>query len=110
MTAGGECAVFYCDESGYTGTDWANPDQPVFVHGGWLVFDDRLDELREALATLKRKARIQSPDVKYQHLARRPNPAIAFREFFVEALRASAVPCFQLVDKQYFIGSSHSRV
>lgn len=39
-------APFYCDESGYTGTDWSNPDQRVSVHGGWLI----LNSERHAIA------------------------------------------------------------
>lgn len=98
-------AIFYCDESGYTGTDWANPDQPVFVHGGWLVLESRVDEVRRALARVKERLRIQSVDLKYQQLAKRPNPDQAFLEFFLAAKSAAAVPCFQLVDKQYFIAT-----
>lgn len=98
-------AKFYCDESGYTGTNWADPQQPVFAHGGWLVFVAEIPALEAALARLRKRVQARAPELKWAILARRDDPSAEFLTFFEDALTSGCIPCFQLVDKEYFIAT-----
>ena len=39
----------YCDESGNTGANLLDPDQPLFVMGGWLVLDGFIEAAEEVI-------------------------------------------------------------
>ena len=39
----------YCDESGNTGANLLDPDQPLFVMGGWLVLDGFIEAVEEVI-------------------------------------------------------------
>lgn len=43
---------FYIDESGNTGDNLLNKDQPFFVYGGWIIQDDYLAEVQDGLIHL----------------------------------------------------------
>lgn len=45
-------ATFYCDESGTTGKDWSNEQQPFLVYGGWLVLNESKELLEEKINKL----------------------------------------------------------
>lgn len=98
--------TFYCDESGYTGTDWANPDQPVFIHGGWLIPDaDAVVHIIKEMDEIRRRYRLRAPELKSGQLLRRHNSSGIFREFFSLGLRHGALPFFQVADKDYLIAA-----
>ncbi len=39
----------YFDESGNTGSNWLDKQQPYFVYGGWLLKDDKKEKATELL-------------------------------------------------------------
>lgn len=94
-------ASFYCDESGYTGTDWANPEQRIFVHGGWLILQDGKAAILSGVEQLRSRHGLRAPELKWRQLARRPDGAMIFREFFQLMLKNGALPFFQVADKDY---------
>lgn len=93
--------TFYCDESGYTGTDWADPDQRVFVHGGWLVVGSKKDELIAGIDELRGRHRLQGKELKWRQLTRRKAPESIFRDFFELMLTHGSLPFFVVADKDY---------
>jgi hypothetical protein len=95
-------ATFYCDESGNTGVHWADPDQPVFTHGGWLIPAEGEPAILQALADLKARHRLlQAPELKWQQLARRSDPSAIFRDVFRTMLENGSLPFFMVMDKDY---------
>lgn len=98
-------ATFYCDESGNTGVHWGDPDQPVFVHGGWLIPSDHQDALLADLPALRERYRLKAPELKWQQLAKRDNGSAAFRDIFQTMLAHAAVPFFQVMDKSYILAA-----
>jgi len=50
-------ATFFVDESGNTGTDWLNKDQPFFVYGGWLIPNENIDNVNIYLSEFIKKKR-----------------------------------------------------
>ena len=99
-------ATFYCDESGNTGTDWGNVDQPIFIHGGWLVRDETSkSQIIAGIRQLRAKHRLGALELKSRQISRRRNSSEIFREFFTLGLKQGALPFFQVADKDYLVAA-----
>ena len=98
-------ATFYCDESGNTGVHWGDPDQPVFVHGGWMIPAIHQDALLATLPGLRARHRLNAPELKWQQLAKRDNGSAVFRDIFEAMLADAAVPFFHVMDKDYILAA-----
>lgn len=92
---------FYCDESGNTGVHWGDPEQPIFVHGGWLVPIRGVANIMGGVAELRRRNRLNAPELKWQQLARRNDPGAIFRDFFKTVLDHGGLPFFWVMDKDF---------
>lgn len=98
-------ATFYCDESGNTGVHWGDPDQPVFVHGGWMIPAIHQDALLAELPLIRQRHRLNAPELKWQQLARRANGSAVFRDIFQVILANASVPFFHVMDKDYILAA-----
>ena len=98
-------ATFYCDESGNTGVHWGDPDQPVFVHGGWMIPTSHQDALLTELTLIRQRYRLNAPELKWQQLARRANGSAVFRAIFEVMLANAAIPFFHVMDKDYILAA-----
>ena len=98
-------ATFFCDESGNTGVHWGDPDQPVFVHGGWLIPNANQDALLAELPFFRRRYQLNATELKWQQLARRANGSAIFRDIFELMLANSSIPIFLAMDKDYAIAA-----
>jgi hypothetical protein len=94
-------AKFFCDESGHTGADWGNPDQPYFVHGGWLVMTEREQAITTGFAALRRHFRLAAQELKWKHVSRRSNSTEIIQAIFDLVLTNECVPFFLVMDKNY---------
>jgi hypothetical protein len=100
MTSVG-AATFYCDESGNTGVNRANPDQPVFTYAGWLVPRGVENALISALDGIRERHRIQGGELKWSKIGKRANGAAIFRAMFEFFRQNASVPFFLVADKDY---------
>ena len=98
-------ATFYCDESGNTGTHWADPDQPVFTYAGWLVPREAREASVDALDEIRARYRFQGAELKWSSVGRRANGAAIFREMFKLLLNGPAMPFFIIADKDYHLAA-----
>ncbi|WP_148576217.1 DUF3800 domain-containing protein [Nocardioides caldifontis] len=98
---GGVRSTFYCDESGNTGVHWGDPDQPIFVHGGWLVPVRSGSSLLNGVTELRGRHRMAAPELKWQHLARRRDSGAVFRDFFSLMMEHACMPFFWVMDKDF---------
>jgi len=98
-------ATFYCDESGNTGVNWGDPDQPVFVHGGWMIPSRCQGDLLAALPVLRERHRLKAAELKWQQLDRRGNGSAVFRDIFETMLANAAIPFFHVMDKDYILAA-----
>lgn len=98
-------ATFYCDESGNTGVHWGDPDQPVFVHGGWMIPGNRQDALLAELPRIRERHRLNAPELKWQQLARRGGGSAVFRDIFQVMIDNAALPFFLAMDKDYLLAA-----
>lgn len=98
---GAASATFFCYESGNTGVNWGDRDQPVFVHGGWLIPHANQDALLAELPLFRRRHQLNATELKWQQLARRANGSAIFRDIFEVMLANASVPIFLAMDKDY---------
>lgn len=98
-------ATFFCDESGNTGVHWGDRDQPVFVHGGWLIPNANQDALLAELPLFRRRHQLNATELKWQQLARRANGSAIFRDIFEVMLANASVPIFLAMDKDYIVAA-----
>lgn len=96
-----QTATFFCDESGNTGVNWADPDQPIFAYAGWLVPNDAQAGVVSALDGIRARFRIQGAELKWSAVGKRANGAAIFRAAFDLLLRNAAMPFFFVADKDY---------
>lgn len=97
--------TFYCDESGHTGADWADTDQRIFVHGGWLVPNPQREILSAELAQTRRQFHIQSTELKWSSISRRRDSASVFRSVFDSMVKSQCLPFFVVAEKRYLIAA-----
>lgn len=100
-----ERATFYCDESGNTGVHWGDPDQPIFVHGGWLIPGSSQAALLAAIPRIRERHRLNAPELKWRQLARRDGGLAVFRDIFQVMLDTAAIPFFLAMDKDYLLAA-----
>lgn len=96
--------TFFVDESGNTGTDWLNIDQPFFVYGGWLIPNENIDNVNIYLSEFIMKE--QSGELKSNKILKRNDGLKLFDEIFNSLLcDFSALPVFAVVDKEFMVSA-----
>ncbi|MFC6150152.1 MULTISPECIES: DUF3800 domain-containing protein [Mumia] len=98
-------ATFYCDESGYTGANWADADQPVFVHGGWLVVNSARGGILDEMLALRERFGLIGGELKWAKVARRRNSSAIYRNLFELMLKHGALPFFFVMDKDFLLAA-----
>lgn len=97
-------ATFFIDESGNTGTDWLNDNQPFFTYGGWLVPNDKLDLIEKYLKGYIEKE--QSDELKSKNIFKRTDGLNMFSDIYIQLLEEfSAIPFFIVADKKFMIAA-----
>ncbi|MDG5854385.1 DUF3800 domain-containing protein [Clostridium beijerinckii] len=95
---------FYIDESGNTGTDWINGEQPYFVYGGWLVCDAQADKLKQYLNNFL--STTQAKELKSKNLFKQKKGMLIFNNIFKEmCYKYRAFPIFCFADKKFMIAA-----
>ena len=94
---------FYCDESGNTGTDWLNNDQPFFVYGGWLVQDQNKEIVRSRLSEIT--ATLQGNEIKSKNVFKSRRGLNVFFDIFNAMQQNLAFPVFVISDKKFMVAA-----
>jgi len=91
---------FFLDESGNTGTNWLDTDQPYFVYGGWLVLDEELTNAEGIV--LNYSAITQAKELKSSNLIEKRLDTVItlFNEL---TSKARALPIVSIADKRFMI-------
>ena len=92
----------YFDESGNTGSNWLDVQQPYFVYGGWVMSDDRCTLAEQVLRECFSKSKATELKSKYIWQKRRSD-LITFINRMID--EAEAIPCFGVADKRYMIAA-----
>lgn len=97
-------ATFYIDESGNTGTDWLNKEQPFFIYGGWLILDNNIKDLNTYLSNFINKE--QSTELKSNKVFKRLDGYKVFNAIFDTFINDfKAIPIFIVIDKEYMVAA-----
>lgn len=94
--------LLYFDESGNTGSNWLDKQQPYFVYGGWLMLDEKKKFAEQLLADSFSDSKATELKSKKIWLKKR-NQLIEFINKMIE--EAKAIPCFVIVDKKYMVAA-----
>ncbi|NNU96414.1 DUF3800 domain-containing protein [Anoxybacillus sp. EFIL] len=96
--------TFFIDESGNTGTDWLNKDQPFFVYGGWLIPNEKIDNVNAYISEFIKKE--QSGELKSNKILKRNDGYKIINEIFNSMVcKFSALPIFVVVDKEFMVAA-----
>ena len=92
----------YLDESGNTGANWCDCNQPVFVYGGWLILDNNSELVTKKIKDIFRFSK--AVELKSRNIIKRK------RTYFYNMLEwfwrdEVALPVFCVVDKKYMISA-----
>jgi hypothetical protein len=97
-------AIFYIDESGNTGTDWLNNQQPYFVYGGWLLKSHYKNDMEKYLKYIISNQ--QGSELKSKNLIKRKDGIKIFSEIFNKALeKFNAIPFFSITEKKFMVAA-----
>ena len=69
----------YCDESGYTGVNLLEPNQPHFIYGALNI---NSDEANEFVSKIKSEYKLQGPELKGANLIKFSNGRKAIMDVF----------------------------
>ena len=95
--------VYFCDESGRSGPNYIDPDQPLFVLAGYLVPEDKYGVLLELLKEVRRAAGIDQGELKFGRLQGTARARTALSRFICQANKVFP-PIAVAVEKRYFAG------
>ena len=98
----GDNMLLYFDESGNTGSNWIDAQQPYFVYGGWLIKDDKKKDAVSLLSECfsdSKAAELKSKTI----WDRKKDKLIDFINGMVD--KVGAIPCFAIADKKYMIAA-----
>lgn len=97
-------AIFYIDESGNTGTDWINEEQPYFVYGGWLIINNNKIEVEKYLNSILSKQ--QGVELKSRHLFKKKDGIKIFSEFLNTMIeKFKCIPFWAVVEKKFMVAA-----
>ncbi len=92
----------FLDESGNTGTNWFDQNQPYFVYGGWLFCDDQCQKAIDKIDEIFSFSAAKELKSKYI-LEKKRNSFFEMMKYLIDDLKA--IPMFVIADKKYMIAA-----
>lgn len=94
--------LFYLDESGNTGTNWLDPNQPYFVYAGWLIKQSCIDSASQRIKALD----ALSPGTELKSTELLDNHKKEFFRLLTSLIEDElALPLFVVYDKRYMMAT-----
>jgi len=113
-------AILYCDESGNTGSNLNDPDQPFYVLAGLVVPEGAAPAVEDLVNRLRREAAIRSPEVKAAALMNSSRGRQAIGRFLTDVFEVHTALFVGVYEKRFgicarivddcFDGACNSRV
>ncbi|GIP37916.1 hypothetical protein J31TS4_11960 [Paenibacillus sp. J31TS4] len=100
----GHAFDFYCDESGNSGGDFWNKDQPVYVLAGWLIKKEERFKVDGIVNKYKEKYYPYNKELKAKDIIETDKGAIFLVEIFTH-VGQYATPFFYLAEKRYLVAA-----
>ncbi|MCK4626402.1 MAG: DUF3800 domain-containing protein [Phycisphaerae bacterium] len=94
--------IVYCDESGNTGPNYLDSQQPFYVLAGWSIPCEKLPDVA-AVVEKTRQAHCPSEELKSTTLLRRPDGVKAAMEMLRQLGRLHCVPIYVAAEKRFCV-------
>lgn len=95
----------YCDESGNTGSNLYDPNQPVLTFGGWLFPSKIVNELSVLTADFLKQTRPESREFHGADLLKSASGRIAIVDLIYNLCRLPCLPLCVVAEKRYMIAT-----
>lgn len=93
--------TLYLDESGYTGANWLDYDQPIFVFGGVLIREDLLEDIqKDFVNTFNVIDEFKSSNYFYE-----PRHYRFANEYVLRLLEKGTIPFFLVCEKRFLLAA-----
>lgn len=98
-------ATLYCDESGTTGNDWNNVQQPYLIYGGWLVPNENKKILKEKINKFLSSNLIykDAKELKAIRFFKNGKNHANFNKIFNYFISEKSLPIFVILEKNFMI-------
>ena len=92
-------AKLYCDESGTTGTNWTDSDQPFLVYGGWLILKENERKVYEGVKDIFKT--YKGDELKSARFLKMGKSTEYFKRLFDFMLKHECFPIFTVTNKLF---------
>ncbi|MGA6826948.1 DUF3800 domain-containing protein [Nitrospira sp. NS4] len=97
--------TLYCDESGNTGGNFLDPDQPVYTLAGWLVPTAEIQVAENLVLQFEQKLTSQGDEIKSKHVLKSQLGLIATHKLFNSLGKVGCLPTFSMAEKKYCVAA-----
>jgi len=94
----------FCDESGNTGANFVDPEQPVYVLAGWGAASDAVDGASSCVESSRFRHRIQG-ELRAKRLFKSQKGCRATAELMTSLGARGCFPLFTIVEKRYAVAA-----
>jgi hypothetical protein len=94
--------IVYCDESGNTGPNYLDPEQPFYVLAGWSIPINRLADVAAAVEKA-RQTHCPGGELKSSRLLRRPSGVRAAIALLEQLGQLHCVPLYVAAEKRFCV-------
>lgn len=95
----------YCDESGNTGSNFLDTNQPIFVLSGWMFERNTSYKAKEKVIQLRKDNFPQMEELKGAKLLKSSRGRKFCADFFEEMGKMGAVPFFIVAEKRFCVAA-----
>ena len=96
-------AIFYCDESGNTGPNYIDQEQPFYTLAAWSVPDNKIVDASVAVEEHRKKYSPQSDELKAANLIRSSNGKRGIMSLIRTLGSLGCVPIYEVLEKRYCV-------
>lgn len=96
-------AAVYCDESGNSGPNYIDLQQPFYILAGWLVPDDRVVDVNVAIEKFRKTHFPQREELKAAAVLRNDTTKKKCAELFRALGQLHCVPLYLIAEKRFCI-------
>lgn len=98
-----ERAVLYCDESGNSGPNYLDRQQPFYVLAGWVIPDSSSEAAWIAVERARLRISPQADELKSASVLRGERQKLEGAQLFRELGRLGSIPLFLIAEKRFCV-------
>lgn len=90
----------YIDESGNSGFNYLDKNQPFFVLGGWVIPTSQVDQVERKILDWELSLKSQTAEIKGANLVKRIRGRKSILKLFEIMVNSNAVPTYAIMEKR----------